>query len=396
MRRAVATAVCVGGARDARARLRLPTSARTTTPASSRPTRVRVFFPAMAALGLKQSVMTVRFVPSDPTTIQTGTRSTARSRLRSSPGSASARRLPVPAAELEDGRRTPGRVRSVAPALAERYPTVKQYVVLNEPNQPAFLRPQFDAARDERLGGQSGRFLAAGYDALKAADPAIRVIGLGLSPRGNDLPTAASNVSTSPVRFLAALGAWYRQSGRTRPLMDGLSFHPYPNKATDPLDAGIAGRTPGSSTSTGSSRRVWDAFRDTAQPTTVDGLKLYLDEVGWQVDTSATPRVFGQRKRARHRRGVAGRGSTPRLVRAAACDPHVARAEHLRVLRRPPPRHWLPGRAEPRRRHTAASAEAVHAAIAATAGGCACAPPWVSRQARDRPVAPPGRSRHGA
>jgi len=31
-----------------------------------------VFFPQMAALGLKQSVMTTRFLPSSPTTIQDG------------------------------------------------------------------------------------------------------------------------------------------------------------------------------------------------------------------------------------------------------------------------------------------------------------------------------------
>ena len=66
------------------------------------------------------------------------------------------------------------------------------------------------------------------------------MVGIGLSPRGNDRPFARSNVSTSPVRFLAALGAWYRASGRTRPLMDGLSFHPYPNRATDPFSRGYA------------------------------------------------------------------------------------------------------------------------------------------------------------
>ena len=31
---------------------------------------------------------------------------------------------------------------------------------------------------------------------------------------------------------------------------------------------------------------VWDAFAGTPQPTTVDGLRLYLDEVGWQVETA--------------------------------------------------------------------------------------------------------------
>ena len=41
------------------------------------------------------------------------------------------------------------------------------------------------------------------------------------------------------VRFLRALGEWYRKSGRALPLMDGFSFHPYPNEATDPLERGF-------------------------------------------------------------------------------------------------------------------------------------------------------------
>jgi hypothetical protein len=114
---------------------------------------------------------------------------------------------------------------------------VRQYVVGNEPNQPAFFRPQF-AKGKQASARRFGPYLAAGYDALKAVDPAITVVGVGLSPRGNDRPAARSNVSTSPVRFLAALGAWYRASKRTRPLMDGFSFHPYPNRATDPLERG--------------------------------------------------------------------------------------------------------------------------------------------------------------
>ena len=32
---------------------------------------------------------------------------------------------------------------------------------------------------------------------------------------------------------------------------------------------------------------LWDAFAGTGQPTTREGLRLYLDEVGWQVDTAA-------------------------------------------------------------------------------------------------------------
>ena len=33
----------------------------------------------------------------------------------------------------------------------------------------------------------------------------------------------------SPVHFLDSLGDWYRASGRPARLMDGYSYHPYPN-----------------------------------------------------------------------------------------------------------------------------------------------------------------------
>ena len=206
--------------------------------------------------------------------------------------------------------------------LAQRYPTVRQFVVGNEPNQPAFWRPQFSGAK-QRSARTFGPFLAAGYDALKAVDPTLTVVGVGLSPRGNDRPAAKSNVSTSPVRFLASLGAWYRASGRARPLMDGLSFHPYPNAATDPLDRGYPWPNAGFVNLARIKQAAWDAFAGTAQPTTVDGLRLYLDEVGWQVDTTGRAGYAGAENVA-----VTDEASQAavygELVRRAACDPDVA------------------------------------------------------------------------
>ena len=148
------------------------------------------------------------------------------------------------------------------------------------------MRPQFSPAQKIVSAATAGRYLAAAYDALKAVDPGIAVIGLGLSPRGNDNPTAPANVSTSPVRFLEALGSWYRASGRRAPLMDGLSFHPYPNRATDPLERGYDWPNAGFANLARIKQALWDAFHGTRQRTTRNGLKLYLDEVGWQVDTS--------------------------------------------------------------------------------------------------------------
>ena len=173
----------------------------------------------MAAVGLRQTILTVRWRPSQPEAIQH-----AEFLDRAVPA-ATAHGIrvvfavyPYPPRELAGGLATPSAFGAYLTLLAERYPDVGEYVVGNEPNQPAFWRPQLQPKTGKVLSAaRFGTFLAAGYDALKAADQSITVVGVGLSPRGNDNAVAKSNVSTSPVRFLAALGAWYRRSGRTRP-----------------------------------------------------------------------------------------------------------------------------------------------------------------------------------
>ena len=176
------------------------------------------FYDDMAALGLRQVVVTVRWQPSDPLGLG------ERPILDLTVGAARAAGLevvfatyPYPPREIEARLARPEAFGAWLSELARRYPEVRGYVVGNEPNQPAFWRPQFSKARQMSAAG-FGPFLAAGYDALKSVDPTLTVVGVGLSPRGNDKPFARSNISTSPVRFLAALGAWYRASGRARPL----------------------------------------------------------------------------------------------------------------------------------------------------------------------------------
>ena len=282
------------------------------------------FYKEMAGLGLRQTLLTVRFQPSEPALIPT------QDALDEAVESATAAGLkivfavyPYPPRELASGMSSPDAFAAWLTALARRYPQVRQYIVGNEPNQAAFLRPQFGRNRRSVSAATAGRYLAAGYDALKAVDPGITVVGVGLSPRGNDDPHAPNNPSVSPLRFLEALGRWYRASGRQAPLMDGFSFHPYPRKATDPLAQGYIWPNAGFVNLDRVKQGLWDAFHGTPQPTTVDGLELYLDEVGWQVDTSG-------------RLGYAGTENVPvtseaeqaaiygALIRQAACDPSVA------------------------------------------------------------------------
>jgi hypothetical protein len=114
---------------------------------------------------------------------------------------------------------------SYAAALAKSLPDVRDVIVGNEPNLNLFWQPQFDASGADTAAPAFEALLAATYDALKAVDAKLDVIGAGLAPRGGDRPS--SRPTHSPTQFLADLAAAYRASGRARPLMDALSIHVY-------------------------------------------------------------------------------------------------------------------------------------------------------------------------
>jgi hypothetical protein len=123
---------------------------------------------------------------------------------------------------------------SFAARLARAVPTVKHFVVGNEPNKQFFWSPQFAPDGAPAAPAAFTALLAATYDALKAVDPAVVVAAGGLAPRGNDKPNAVSNVSISPGNFILGMGAAYRASGRTAPIMDQFSIHPYGDRSEQP------------------------------------------------------------------------------------------------------------------------------------------------------------------
>jgi hypothetical protein len=227
---------------------------------------------------------------------------------------------------------------SYAAVLARTYPQVKQFVIGNEPNQPRFWRPQFSRRGRGIAAATYEQVLALSYDALKAVDPTIDVIGLGLSPRGNDDPHARSNVSTSPVRFIHDLGVAYRASGRPRPIMDELAFHPYPNPSSgnDPLLKGYQWPNAGVPNFARIKQAVWDAFGGTAQPTFAESegffaapaatppLTLFVDETGWQ---AAIPPAERDAYTGRENSKTVSEATQARiygdLVRFVECDPSV-------------------------------------------------------------------------
>jgi hypothetical protein len=208
--------------------------------------------------------------------------------------------------------------------VARTYPSVKNIIVGNEPNQPYFWQPQFNAAGAGVSGAAFEALLARGYDALKAVDPTINVIGVGLSPRGNDNPFASANVSTSPVKFLQGMGAAYRASRRTKPLMDEFAYHPYPKKDTDPLTEGYLWPNAGVTNLDRIKQAFWDAFEGTGQKTFEQGLRMKLDEVGWQVAVipQSVPAYFGAESIAPTTEETQA-AIYPALLRYVACDQAV-------------------------------------------------------------------------
>jgi hypothetical protein len=115
---------------------------------------------------------------------------------------------------------------SYSAAVARSLPSVKDIVVGNEPNLNRFWLPQFGPSGEDVAAPAYLSLLAQTYDAIKAADPAVRVWGGALAPRGVDKPNTGRDTH-SPTAFITDLGAAYRASGRSTRIMDGLAIHPY-------------------------------------------------------------------------------------------------------------------------------------------------------------------------
>jgi hypothetical protein len=232
------------------------------------------FYSELSAAGLTANKMTVNWDPADPLAIK------ERAFLDRSVPQAAKRGI-----HLSFGIHI-GKARAITGSrsgmdnfvkwlqrLARHYPQVTEYVVGNEPNLTRFWQPQFDSRGRGVSGILFAGFLARSYDALKEVNPNITVVGLGLSPRGNDMPRAKSNISTSPVKFIRDLGIGYGRMARNKPLMDVFGFHPYPARDRDPLHKGYSWPNAGIANLDRIKQAVWDAFHDTAQPTFAEGFQ---------------------------------------------------------------------------------------------------------------------------
>jgi hypothetical protein len=197
---------------------------------------------------------------------------------------------------------------------------IHDYIVWNEPNTRLYWSPQKDASGRDVAGPQYEALLAKCYDVLHATDPAANVIAMGLSPR------ASTSDSNEPLVFLRDVGKAYRASGRTTPIMDELSVHPYPNPSSpgDGPEVGYPNPDRFGVPNLGRVKQaVYDAFHGTRQPTTLKGLTFVVDEIGWQTDTTGKSqyvnaenvRVISEQKQANYLKTL--------ITKYFACDPTV-------------------------------------------------------------------------
>jgi hypothetical protein len=345
------------------------------------------FYTTMRDIGLRENRIAVRWDPAAPAAIPNEAgieRAVAEARSRDVNVVLSL--YPARARAITDSPAAAGQFAAWTAAVARRFPGVHDFIVGNEPNLHFFWQPQYGPDAKALSCASYTGLLASSYDALKGVSPAINVIGVGLSPRGNDNPAAKSNPSTSPVRCLRDMGVAYRASKRTRPLMDELSFHPFPNLNTDPLGRGYQWPNAGLANLDRIKQAVWDAFYATGQPVfpessfgrfgalaaiaAADSLRFRLNEVGWQVEIvpSARGAYLG-----RENVPTTDETSQAEIYSAAipfiACDPAVRSLLFFHLIDDRNLDRWQSGlvRADGSRRP---SYDSVKAAIARTGGRC--------------------------
>jgi hypothetical protein len=196
---------------------------------------------------------------------------------------------------------------------------IHDFIVWNEPNTALYWSPQ-----DSSAPAQYEALLAQCYDTIHAADSQARVVGFGLSPRSNG-PS-----QTAPIPFIAGVAAAYKASGRQAPIMDQMSVHPYPNpnSPTDSPDVGYAATNNyGVSNLDRVKQAIYDGFKGTKQPTTVDGLTLRIDELGWQSDTTKYSQYYNKENVAVVSEQQQADYIKTTVQKYFACDPSVTDVE---------------------------------------------------------------------
>src|SRR5947199_6286021 len=182
-------------------------------------------------------------------------------------------------------------------SLVRSVPGIREYIIGNEPNLNRYWLPQFGPNGEDVAATSYVQLLARTYDAMKAADKNVFIIGGSVSPRGIDRPGTGRDTH-SPTAFITDMGTAYRAMRRTKPIMDGFSFHPYgENSSTPPSLRHATGTSLGLADYDKLVELLGTAFDGTAQAGST--LPIIYDEYG--VDSQipdAKRRFYGGREPA--------------------------------------------------------------------------------------------------
>jgi hypothetical protein len=145
--------------------------------------------------------------------------------------------------------------RNIAALVATRYPKLAAIEIWNEPNLHTFWQSGPDPARYANL-------LANAYDAIKAANAAMTVLGGAVTDTQVTVPVVGDMSESDFLTGMYAAGA--------KAHMDGIALHPYPSSAYDGTLT---------LTSLDQARTVRGLFGDSSKP-------LWVTEVG--ISTTST------------------------------------------------------------------------------------------------------------
>jgi hypothetical protein len=232
-------------------------------------------------------------------------------------------------APLDSGARNQycGYVRHVLAVI----PQITGVVVWNEANSPHYWPSRAGAPAYEAL-------LARCWDVLHRLRHPVNVID-----------STASHYD--PAGFIRALGAAYRRSGRTRPIVDTFGHNPYPDTASEvPWAIHPQSRTVGEGDYDTLMRSFSDAFLFTGQPVPSEQRPtLWYLEDGFQTsvpfqlrsfykgrenDPSVVPALGGVRSQAAQLRGA---------IELAYCQPAVGAFFNFELIDEPRLAGWQSG-----------------------------------------------------
>jgi hypothetical protein len=209
-------------------------------------------------------------------------------------------------------------------SLARKLPSVSGLAVWNEPNLNSFWLYQYDSSGNDIAAPAYVSLLARTYDAVKAESSRIKVYGGNLAPRGFD-DADSPRPTHSPTTFIRDMGNAYRESARTKPIMDVFSLHPYLTRSAIPPSQPHTGTSLGFGDYDKLVSLLGQAFDGTAQP----GSKLPIAYTEFGVQSIVPPSALGPYTNLQ---SPLGRDAVPEQTQAdyykqafelAACQPTV-------------------------------------------------------------------------